>query len=192
MPPKAKFTKNEIINAGLEIVRRDGFEALTARALGAELGSSARPVFTVFESMEEVQNEVISAARSLYGAYQERGLNERNAFKGSGLGYIRFAAEQPKLFQLLFMKEAQAVPDLDNVLRQIDEYYDKIIAAVQSEYGFCHSTAKKLYLHMWIYSHGISVLLATNVCKFTENESSDMLYEVCSGLIRKYKAEGRK
>ena len=43
MPPKAKFTKNEIINAGLEIVRRDGFEALTARALGAELGSSARP-----------------------------------------------------------------------------------------------------------------------------------------------------
>ena len=35
MPPKAKFTKNEIINAGLEIVRRDGFEALTARALGA-------------------------------------------------------------------------------------------------------------------------------------------------------------
>lgn len=77
MPPKAKFTKNEIINAGLEIVRRDGFEALTARALGAELGSSARPVFTVFESMEEVQNEVISAARSLYGAYQERGLNEQ-------------------------------------------------------------------------------------------------------------------
>ncbi len=189
MPPKAKFTKNEIINAGLEIVRRDGFEALTARALGAELGSSARPIFTVFESMEEVQNAVISAARSLYGAYQERGLNEHNAFKGSGLGYIRFAAEQPKLFQLLFMKEAQAVPDLDNVLRQIDEYYDKIIAAVQSEYGFCHTAAKQLYLHMWIYSHGIAVLLATNVCKFTEKEISDMLTAVCVGLIRRFKEE---
>ncbi len=189
MPPKAKFTKNEIIDAGLEIVRRDGFEALTARALGAELGSSARPIFTVFESMEEVQNAVISAARSLYGAYQERGLNEHNAFKGSGLGYIRFAAEQPKLFQLLFMKEAQAVPDLDNVLRQIDEYYDKIIAAVQLEYGFCHTAAKQLYLHMWIYSHGIAVLLATNVCKFTEKEISDMLTAVCVGLIRRFKEE---
>ena len=59
MPPKAKFTKNEIINAGLEIVRRDGFEALTARALGAELGSSARPIFTVLESKEEVEKAVI-------------------------------------------------------------------------------------------------------------------------------------
>ena len=29
MPPKAKFTKEEVIRAGLEIVRRDGFEALT-------------------------------------------------------------------------------------------------------------------------------------------------------------------
>ena len=32
--------------------------ALSARALGAKLGSSARPVFTVFQSMEEVQEEV--------------------------------------------------------------------------------------------------------------------------------------
>lgn len=191
MPPKAKFEKREIIDAGLKIVGRDGFGALTARALGGELGSSPRPIFTVFNSMEELQSEVVSAAKALYGTYQERGLGESNAFKGSGMGYIRFAAEQPKLFQLLFMKEAESVPVLDNVLSQIDEYYDKIIEAVQTEYGFSADTAKEIYLHMWIYSHGIAVLLATNVCKFTEEEISGMLNEVCRGLITKYKMEGR-
>ena len=192
MPPKAKFTKEEIIQAGLDIVKKDGFEALTARALGSELGSSPRPIFTVFNSMEEVQAEVISAAKALYGAYQDSGLSESQAFKGSGMGYIRFAVEQPKLFQLLFMKEAEQIPDMHNVLSQIDGYYEQIVQSVQSEYGFSYETAKEMYLHMWLYSHGIAVLLATNVCKFTENEISDMLYEVCSGLIRKYKAEGRK
>ena len=57
MPPKAKFTKAEIIEAALNIVRADGYEALTSRALGTYLGSSARPIFTVFKNMEEVQQE---------------------------------------------------------------------------------------------------------------------------------------
>ena len=51
MPSKAKFTKEEIVKAALNIVRTDGFEALTSRALGIQLGSSARPIFTVFKNI---------------------------------------------------------------------------------------------------------------------------------------------
>ena len=49
MPPKAKFTKEEITEAALNIVQTNGFEALTARELGTRLGSSARPIFTVLK-----------------------------------------------------------------------------------------------------------------------------------------------
>lgn len=80
MPPKAKFTREEIIEAALEIVRTEGFSALTARALGAKLGSSARPIFTVFQSMEEVQQAVIDAAKALYKEYVKRGLSDIPAF----------------------------------------------------------------------------------------------------------------
>lgn len=52
MPPKPKFTKDEIVDAALDIVSRDGVEAMTAREVGERLGSSARPIFTVFGSME--------------------------------------------------------------------------------------------------------------------------------------------
>ncbi len=192
MPPKAKFSREEIIDAAFEIVRRDGFDALTARSLGAKLGSSPRPIFTVFDSMEEVQDKVKTAARDLYEKYEDEGMSGAQAFKGSGTGYIRFAAEQPKLFQLLFMKEMENVPDSDKVLSIIDRYYEKIVASVQSEYGFSRETAKDIYLHMWIYSHGIASLLATKVCNFSAEEISDMLTAVCAGIIRKYKAEGRK
>ncbi len=191
MPPKAKFTREEIIKAALSIVEREGFDCLTARSLAAKLGSSPRPIFTVFESMEEVQSEVISCARRIYEQFEDEGMGGEHAFKGSGTGYIRFAAEQPKLFQLLFMKEQSSIPDIDNVLISIDNYYEKILNSIQQEYGFGRETAKDIYLHMWIYSHGIASLIATKVCNFSEDEISEMLTDVCAGIIRKYKSEGK-
>lgn len=62
MPPKPKFTKEEIVQTALEIVSQKGVRALTANELGAALGTSARPIFTVFDSMKEVQDEVRKAA----------------------------------------------------------------------------------------------------------------------------------
>lgn len=59
MPPKAKFSKTEITDAALNIVANSGIDALTARSLGEALGSSPRPIFTVFDSMEEVQTQVL-------------------------------------------------------------------------------------------------------------------------------------
>lgn len=192
MPPKAKFTKEEIVSAALEIVKRDGADALTARSLGSALGSSARPIFTVFENMDEVHAEVFAAAKRLYGQYEDEGMSGELAFKGSGLGYIRFAVEQPKLFQLLFMREKQTVPALDDILFVLDDYSEKILSSVMSAYGFERQTSMEIYMHLWIYSHGIAALIATGVCRFTGDEISRMLSDVGSGIIQKFKAEGRK
>ena len=39
MPPKAKFTREQITAAALEIVSAKGAQALTAKELGAALGT---------------------------------------------------------------------------------------------------------------------------------------------------------
>lgn len=191
MPPKAKFTREEIVGAAFEIVRREGFGALTARSLAAALRSSPRPIFTVFRGMDEVQEEVMKKARRLYENYEDREMSGDNAFKGSGTGYIRFAAEEPKLFRLFFMKEQKEIPNPERVLQTIDGYYEKILNAVEAEYGFDRETAERVYLHMWLYSHGIAVAIATKICTFTEEQISGMLTEVCSSIIRKIKQEGK-
>ena len=121
MPPKAKFTKAEIIEAALNIVRADGYEALTSRALGTYLGSSARPIFTVFKNMEEVQQDMIKSAKALYKEYVNKGLTTEPPFKGVGTQYILFAVNEPKLFQLLFMTEQKQIPDLSGVLPLIPQ-----------------------------------------------------------------------
>lgn len=191
MPPSAKFTKEEIMTAGFDIVRAEGFDALTARALGSKLGSSARPIFTVFQSMEEVCQEVTSAAKQLYTEYIKEGLGQTEipAFKGVGMQYIKFAMTEPKLFQLLFMSEQAQRPDVMNVLPIIDDNYPKILASIQDHYLMSQSDSEWLYRHLWIYSHGIAVLCATNMCTFTAEEIGKMLTDVCTALIKQRREE---
>lgn len=191
MPPKAKFTKEEITIAALEIVRTDGFEALTSRELGTRLGSSARPIFTVFHNMEEVQQAVVESARMLYKEYVNRGLKEEHPFKGVGTQYILFSVHEPKLFQLLFMSEQPQKPDLSGVLPLIEESYEEILLAIQGDYGIDELLAEKLYHHLWIYTHGIATLCATKMCCFTGDEISSMITEVFISLLKNIKGSAK-
>ena len=191
MPPKAKFTKEEIIAAALAIVERDGAEALTARSLGKELGSSARPIFTVFESMNDVLQAVHEKANAVYGNFVEQGLKEDLAFRGVGKAYIRFAAERPRLFQLLFMQEQTALPDKTKVLVAIEKHYEEILLSIERGYGTTREVALDLYFHLWVYSHGIAVLIATKVCAFLQEQITENIGEIFKSLFQKYKSEGR-
>ena len=187
MPPKAKFTREEIVEAAFSIVKADGFEALTSRALGTRLGSSARPIFTVFQSMDEVQQAVIEAAKVLYKEYVDQGLMWENPFKGVGTQYILFSMQEPKLFQLLFMTEQPQIPDFSGVLPLIEESYEKILLSIQKYYGMNRPLAEKLYHHLWIYTHGIATLCATKMCRFTGEEISSMITEVFTSILKNIK-----
>ncbi len=187
MPPKSKFKREEVIEAAFQIVREEGIETLTARSLAARLNSSPRPIFTLFESMEEVIAEAKCFARERYNGYIERALKAEMPFKEVGTAYIRFAREEPKLFQLLFMTEKEAIPDRNNLLGVLDDSEKQILTCVQELYAFNKEEAFQVYLHLFLYSHGIATLIATKVCDFSDKEISEMLTAVCSSIILKMK-----
>lgn len=191
MAPKVKFTREEMIAAAVEITKEAGLQAITARAVGQRLGISSRPLFTAFQNMEELQQAVREAAKKCYNGYVQAGLSQPSAFRGVGMQYIRFAAEEPKLFQLLFMSEQEVVPGVMGVLPVIDENYPRILDSVQKDFGLGQvSEAEELYRHLWIFTHGIATLSATGMCRFSEDEISRMLRTVRIGLLAEKKAEG--
>lgn len=183
MPPKAKFTREQIIDAAVKITETDGFDCLTARSLGKSLGVSARPMFTAFENMREIADAVKKRADEIYTEYVHEGLKEPKPFKGVGMAYIRFAAERPKLFRLLFMSEQSPISDTQSILHGIESSYDLILSSICESYDLPVAAAEKLYLHNWIYSHGIAVLIATQKCAFETDEVSQMLTDVFTGLL---------
>lgn len=49
MPAHKEFTKQDIIEAALTIVKKEGFEGLNARRLAKELHASTQPIYIEFK-----------------------------------------------------------------------------------------------------------------------------------------------
>ena len=175
MPPKPKFTKEEIIAAALELVSERGMSALTSRDLGARLGSSARPIFTIFSSMEEVQEEVKKAAIKRFESYAQKAVNYTPVFKQVGMQMILFAKEEPKLYQLGFMSDNHNVDNFDDIFDRLGDVAYQCVDVIQRDYGLSKQDAKKLFEHVWIYTFGIGALCATGMCNFSEEQVIEML-----------------
>lgn len=114
------------------------------------------------------------------------------AFKVVGMQYVNFAIREPKLFQLLFMAEQAHRPTVDNVIPAIDDNYPVILQSVEDSYSINRQAAEKIYRHLWIYTHGIAVLCATNMCAFTQTEMSNMLTEIMAALLKEVKGGNRQ
>ena len=59
MPPKAKISKEMILNTVLDITRESGFETVNARSIANKLQCSTRPIFTCYENMEELKKNFL-------------------------------------------------------------------------------------------------------------------------------------
>lgn len=175
MPPKPKFTREEIVSAALGVVSRKGVDALTAKELGGALGSSARPIFTIFRSMKELQDDVRTAAMQRFEAYMPAGMSGMPIFKQIGMKMVLFGAEEPKLFQLLFMQENRRAARFDDVFAELGPTADLCIDAIQQDYALSPEDARTLFEHVWIYTFGVGALCATRVCRFSAEELGSML-----------------
>lgn len=180
MPPKMRFTRDEVIAAALEIVRDGGMAALTARSLAAALGSSAKPVFGLFENMQQVQEAVVRAADAEYQSFLAEGMSSGRypPYKASGMAYIGFARRSPELFKLLFMRDRSAAEQTQSG----DESIDGIISLISRSTGLSTEDARLFHLEMWIFVHGIASMIVTGYLDWQEDYVSRVLSDAYEGL----------
>ena len=175
MPPKPKFTREEIVQTALEVVSQKGVEALTAKELGDALGTSARPIFTVFSSMKQVQDAVREAAMRRFESFAGQKLPDMPLFKQVGMQMVLFGAREPKLYQLLFMQENRNAVSFDDVFGELGPTAQTCIRLIQEEYAMREADARLLFENVWIYTFGVGALCATRMCQFSEEKLGQML-----------------
>ena len=175
MPPKPKFTREEVVKAALDIVSKSGIDALTARNLAERLGCSARPIFTLFKNMDEVTSEVTDAAMDRYESYVVKSVKYTPIFKKFGMQMVLFANEEPKIFKFLFMRENTGVKNFEALFGKLGDTARLCIDVIKKDYGLGDGDARELFRQLWIYTYGISSLCATGMCDFSEEQLIKML-----------------
>ena len=183
MPPKAKFTKEQITKAALGVVSEKGSQALTAKELGAALGTSTTPIFTVFNSMQEVQDAVMLAAMERFEEYAHKAAHIKPVFKQVGMQMILFAKEEPKLYQLIFMSSISEAQTFDDIYAHLGSVADECLNVLQKDYDLSKDNAKTLFEHVWIHTFGIGALCATGMCDFSHEQIAEMLTQDFTAMM---------
>lgn len=156
MPPKNKFTNDNIIDAAFKIVREKGLDALTARAIAEVLQSSTKPIYSQIESMEKVKEAVIHKAYKLLFEYAERKITN-NSLVDLKLSYILFAYKEKNLFRCFYVEE------YSHIHEQYHEPYEQLWlqkAAGTPRYDILNNSEKyMLMVKEWIYIYGLADLI---------------------------------
>ncbi len=185
MAPSTKITKEDIVSAAVEQVRRLGEEGLNARGIATAICCSTQPIFSNFKNMEELKAEVIASAAGLYDQYAaaETASGKYPPYKASGMAYIRFAREERELFKLLFMRQRDSSTAWEDALG------NKSTAQAGQSAGVKTQDAPLFHLEMWALVHGIATMVATGYYDLDEELISRMLTDGFCGLKTRFEVE---
>lgn len=174
MPTKIRISKEMILDAAFEIVRKDGMEKLSNRELANKLKCSIRPIYYQFENVEEMQRELYKKIEQYFYKFLLDNMVEGiPQYKQVGINYIKFAKKEKKLFQTLFMTDIGLTPDA--FVSKAGEDYEEIEKLIKISANLKEEDIKDFHTKMWIFCHGIATLVANDTVKLTDNQIQDLL-----------------
>ena len=182
MPPKAKITKDMIVEAGLKIIRGEGSESLNVRRVAALLECSTQPVMYHFKTVGELKEAVYRLADELHTGY----IMTPDPAAGSpmlsiGLRYIQFAAEEKELFRFLFQTDKFQNVGFDQLMQS--EELSVIIEPLCAATGLTEQQAREVFSTLFISVHGAASLIANNSVSFDREYFERMLTTIFNGAV---------
>lgn len=180
MPPKAKITREMIVDAAFEIVRSAGLEGLNARTIAEKLGCSTQPVLWHFARVSDIKHAAYEKAEEFHNDYV-MSVKGSDPMKEIGLSYIRFAAEEPHLFRFLFQTNTFAGTDLKELMN--DDGLYPILRVLAEKTGATPEQTKRIFKTLFLYVHGYAAMLANNAMRYDEEEVSGDLASVLIGAV---------
>lgn len=174
MPTKIRISKDMILNAAFDIVRKDGIEKLSNLELAKRLNCSIRPIYYQFKNVEEMQKELYKKIEHyFYKFLLDNMVDEIPKYKQVGINYIKFAQKEKKLFQILFMTDIGLTPDA--FVSKAGDDYKEIEKMIKISANIKEEDIKDFHTRMWIFSHGIATLVASGSIKLTDKQIQDLL-----------------
>lgn len=183
MPPKPKYTKEEIVAAAYEITRQKGIDAVVAREVGKCLNTSSSPIFTIWSSMEELREEVRSLAKEKYREYMADIFDYSPSFKEFGMRCVSFAAEEPNLFRLLFLTKGKEHSPYARFKQEFEGIFIPLVEEIMNQFELSKPDAENLLNEMIIFANGISAYVITDKSSFSKEAVSRHLSRVCIGIV---------
>ena len=105
-------TREQLVLAARDMLLEGGLPALSMRKLGARCGISAAAIYRHFPDKDALLATVVGEAFGIFMTYLAAALAETDPLKryrAMNRQYFKFASDQPRYYQLMFMADSQAL-----------------------------------------------------------------------------------
>lgn len=187
MPPTVRFTRDAVLHAACQLMRREGMEALNARAIAKELGGSTQPIFRLFTNMEDLHRELILYVARQFQAHAEADMAQSNSpYIQLCTTYLLYGRDEPELFKLLFMRDRVSEGQYSDQTN-----FDLVFNIIKKETPLDDETALRFFERTWLFIHGLAVCIATKYipCQ-DERYLISMVKEAYNAAVKMMNLEG--
>lgn len=187
MPPTVRFTRDAVLHAACQLMRREGMEALNARAIAKELGGSTQPIFRLFTNMEDLHRELILYVARQFQAHAEEDMAQSDSpYIQLCTTYLLYGRDEPELFKLLFMRDRVSEGQYSDQTN-----FDRVFNIIKKETPLDDETALRFFERTWLFIHGLAVCIATKYipCQ-DERYLISMVKEAYNAAVKMMNLEG--
>ena len=153
--------KRSLIDAGLDLVREVGIEAISLRQLAERVGVSTPALYHHFRNKEALLGQLGEAAIDAFDAAMETAMRntEDDALSAFVLGYVRFARDEPALYELLFGRRMWSSPEAADFQRKARHSFrlqsERLLQLQQLGVLPAHANPLRLAQVAWATLHGL-------------------------------------
>lgn len=187
MPPTVRFTRDAVLHAACQLMRREGMEALNARAIAKELGGSTQPIFRLFTNMEDLHRELILYVARQFQAHAEADMAQSDSpYIQLCTTYLLYGRDEPELFKLLFMRDRVSEGEYSDQTN-----FNLVFSIIKKETPLDDETALRFFERTWLFIHGLAVCIATKYipCQ-DERYLISMVKEAYNAAVKMMNLEG--
>ncbi len=181
MPPRAKITKEMVIDAAFEVTRDEGAENVNARTVSQKLGCSTQPVMYHFATIEDMKRAVYAKLDRFHTEYLMNVNPQEDVMLGIGLNYIRFAVEEPNLFRFLFQSGFAVEKSLLEMVNS--EELIPVISAMREAMNLNMEQTKEVFITLALFVHGYASIIVNNGLEYDEELIKVHLERAYKGAI---------
>ena len=184
MPAAKKVSREEILDAAVDVLRSGGFSAVNARSVAKKLGCSTQPIYVSFKNMEELKAALTERAIEMHTRRVRDSLRSHEGsdsrYSSYGMGFVKFAAEEKQLFRWLYLEGNQPGPYQSDILTQ------EVIGVIVEEFGYAEEVARRFHQDMVYFTYGLAILANTGHLNLTEPELREAFRREFRALISLY------
>lgn len=173
MPPKPKITKEMLLKHAFAIAEESGIQSVTSRSVAMRAGCSIQPVFSHFETMEDLRKETFEYTHKVLDNEMLSFVKYPDYSARVMLWMLDLARNRKNLYRMIFLSDLSDLSDEDQLpnLMMSFKANELMFQQMQELHDLPYEVCWNIFQRRWLLLYGIATLICVNQANLSDEQA---------------------